>query len=44
MTVNRQIILAQRPQGMPDETHLQMQQGEIPRPGQGEVLVKTIYM
>ena len=44
MSVNRQIILAQRPQGMPDETHLQLQNAEIPSPGPGEVLVKTIYM
>ena len=44
MSVNRQIVLAQRPQGMPDETHLQLQNAEIPSPGPGEVLVKTIYM
>lgn len=44
MTVNRQIILAQRPQGMPDESHLQLQDGEMPQPGPGEVLVKNIYM
>ena len=44
MTLNRQIILAQRPQGMPDETHLQMQETDMPSPGPGEVLVKTIYM
>jgi hypothetical protein len=44
MTVNRQIILAQRPTGMPDESHLQLQEGPMPAPGAGEVLVKTIYM
>lgn len=44
MTRNRQIILASRPTGMPDDRHLQIRDGDMPRPGPGEVLVKTIYM
>lgn len=44
MTSNRQIVLAQRPEGMPDESHLQLQDGAMPQAGAGEVLVKTLYM
>ncbi len=44
MTINRQIILAKRPVGMPDETNLQLTEADMPQPADGEVLVKTIYM
>jgi len=44
MTINRQIILAKRPTGMPDDSHLQLQEGIAAKPGPGEVLVKTLYM
>lgn len=44
MSVNRQIVLAQRPEGMPGHEHLVMQETEVPEPGEGEVRVKTIYL
>jgi len=44
MPENQQIILAQRPTGMPDETHLKLQSAPMPEPGEGELLLKTIYL
>ncbi|ARB45353.1 NADP-dependent oxidoreductase [Alloalcanivorax xenomutans] len=44
MTVNRQIILAKRPEGMPDESNLVLQEGAVPECGDGQVLVRTIYL
>ena len=44
MTVNRQIILAKRPTGMPGDDNLQLQEGTAPEVGEGQVLVRTIYL
>jgi NADPH-dependent curcumin reductase CurA len=44
MSVNRQIILAERPDGMPDESNLKLQKGPMPEVGEGQVLVHTIYL
>lgn len=44
MTVNRQIILAKRPTGMPGDENLKLQEGAMPEVGEGEVLVRTIYL
>lgn len=44
MTVNRQIILAKRPTGMPGDDNLQLQEGAVPEVGEGQVLVRTIYL
>ncbi|ASK33598.1 NADP-dependent oxidoreductase [Alcanivorax sp. N3-2A] len=44
MTVNRQIILAKRPTGMPDDSNLQLKEGQVPEVGADQVLVKTIYL
>ena len=41
---NRQIVLAERPKGQPDEHTLRMQTTEIPKPGAGEMLVRTVYL
>ena len=43
-TVNRQIVLAQRPVGMPDENTLRLQETAIPEAGQGEMLLRTVYL
>ena len=42
--VNRQIVLAARPVGMPKESDFQLVEGELPHPGAGEALVKTLYL
>ncbi len=44
MTTNRQIILAKRPTGMPGDDNLQLQEGTAPEVGEGQVLVRTIYL
>lgn len=42
--INRRIVLAQRPQGLPDENTLKLIETEIPQPGQGEMLLRTTYL
>lgn len=46
MTANtcKQIILAKRPVGMPTEEDLKMVEAPIPQPGEGEVLVRSLYV
>ena len=42
--INRQIVLAERPKGQPDENTLQLATTEIPQPSAGEMLVRTVYL
>jgi len=42
--VNRQIVLASVPIGMPKESDFQLVEGQTPRPGAGEVLVRSLYL
>lgn len=42
--VNRQIVLASRPVGMPTRENFKFVNRSIPEIGQGEVLVRTIYL
>ena len=44
MPVNRQILLAQRPAGMPKESDFRLIESPVPHPGAGEVLVRAIYL
>lgn len=41
---NRRIVLAQRPQGMPDDNTLRLETVDIPNPGQDQMLVRTRYL
>ena len=41
---NRQILLASRPDGEPSEENFKLVEAEIPRPGPGQMLVRTIYL
>ncbi|HHL19993.1 MAG TPA: NADP-dependent oxidoreductase [Aliiroseovarius sp.] len=41
---NRRIVLAQRPQGLPDENTLRLEETGIPQPGPGEMLLRTVYL
>jgi NADPH-dependent curcumin reductase CurA len=43
-TVNRQIHLASRPKGMPTHETFTTVEGPVPSPGDGEVLVRTLYL
>jgi len=42
--MNQQIILAKRPTGMPDTTHLPLVESAMPEPDDGQVLIRTIYL
>lgn len=44
MSENQCIILKARPEGMPDERHLQLEQRPMPKPEEGQVLLRTIYL
>ena len=41
---NRRIVLAQRPQGLPDANTLNLVEAEIPQPSDGEMLLRTSYL
>ncbi|MBW7983825.1 NADP-dependent oxidoreductase [Enterobacillus tribolii] len=43
-TVNRQFILARRPQGMPTHEDVKLVQSAVPSPSQGQVLLRTLYL
>lgn len=42
--VNRQWQLASRPHGRPEMANFQWHSGEIPTPGEGELLLRTVYL
>ena len=42
--VNRQIVLAARPAGTPTPSDFRLEEGPIPEPGAGQVLVRNVYM
>jgi len=42
--VNRQIILKSRPEGAVSEDNFDLKTGPAPRPGDGQVLVRLIYL
>jgi NADPH-dependent curcumin reductase len=43
-TVNRQILLASRPTGEPSRDNFQFAETEIPKPGKGQMLLRTVYL
>lgn len=42
--INRCIILAERPNGLPDDNTLRLEKREVLQPGDGEMLLRTIYL
>ena len=44
MTTNRQIVLAELPQGRLGPEHFRLSKAEVARPADGEVLVKVLYV
>ena len=44
VTTNRQILLAKRPPGTPEESDFELVEAPMPTPGEGEVLVRSIYL
>ena len=43
-SVNRSLVLAERPQGVPDENTMRLETGAVPVPGAGEMLLRTEYL
>ena len=43
-TQNRQLVLAQRPKGEPNEDTLRLETSEIPSPGDGQMLLRNEYL
>jgi NADPH-dependent curcumin reductase CurA len=43
-TSNRQILLASRPSGQPSRDNFQIVETEVPKPGNGQILLRTIYL
>lgn len=41
---NRQIVLAERPNGLPDKNTLRLEYTDMPVPGSKEMLVRTVYL
>src|ERR1700687_2608426 len=42
--VNRQVLLKSRPEGAPGLDNFQLTESPIPEPGEGEVLLRTLYL
>lgn len=42
--MNRRVVLAQRPQGAPKPTDFRLEEAPIPTPGEGQVLLQTLYL
>jgi len=43
-SVNRQVVLASRPEGVPQATHFRVVETPVPRPGPGQVLVRNRWL
>jgi alcohol dehydrogenase len=43
-TINRRIVLAQRPKGRPDDNTLRLEETALPEPGEGEMLLRTRFL
>ncbi|MFT7536345.1 MAG: NADPH-dependent curcumin reductase CurA [Hyphomicrobiaceae bacterium] len=43
-TVNRQIVLAKRPVGEPDEHTLRLETSDLPGAGKGQMLLRNVYL
>ena len=42
--INRQVLLAARPQGVPKESDFNLVESPVSQPGDGQVLCRTIYL
>ncbi len=43
-TINRRLVLAQRPEGVPTESTLRLEEVEIPTPETGQMLLRTVFL
>ena len=44
MDKNRQVLLASRPNGAPTAENFELAEVDIPRPGENEMLLRTVYL
>ena len=42
--VNRRIVLAERPRGLPAARHFRLEETAVPQPVEGQVLLRTLYL
>ncbi len=42
--VNRQVLLAARPEGAPKDSDFNLVESPVPRPGDGQVLCRNIHL
>lgn len=42
--INRRIVLAARPRGLPTPAHFRLEEGPVPEPGEGQVLLRTLHL
>jgi len=42
--INRRIVLAARPRGLPTPEHFRLEEGPVPEPGEGQVLLRTLHL
>lgn len=43
-TVNRQVLLKARPDGIPQAEHFELAEAPVPAPGEGQILVRNVYL
>ena len=43
-TRHRRWVLASRPHGEPRAENFRLEEGDIPQPGDGELLLRTVYL
>lgn len=41
---NRRVMLASRPKGAPTDDNFRLENGEVPEPGDGELLLRTVWL
>jgi NADPH-dependent curcumin reductase CurA len=44
MTMNRQVILKARPEGIPQATHFELREAAMPAPGEGQFLIRNRFL
>lgn len=42
--INRRIVLASRPEGAPERTDFRLEEGPVPEPAEGQVLLQILYL
>jgi len=44
LSTNRRIVLAERPNGLPDQNTLKLTEADLPQAGDGQMLLRTVYL